>query len=249
MDYHREIIDAIEMHDLQGIRKCFENGVSPNDLFKGEPLIYELTSEYGRSPLFKDCVKLFIEFGLEFKDKALLAVLADDAGTLANELKTDPSITQKHYSLKAAYTPMYEVSLLHICAEFNHVSCAQLLLDKGVDINVKAGLDGDGFGGHTPIFHTVNQNGNQSADMLELCLSNKADLHHTVAGLIWGNGYSWKTLIPAVNPISYAIMGLLPQMHRNEIVISKTVTRLLREAYNINYLPTNVPCAYLKKNE
>ncbi|TMI77996.1 MAG: ankyrin repeat domain-containing protein, partial [Bacteroidetes bacterium] len=72
------------------------------------------------------------------------------------------------------------------------------------------------------------------------------DLKITVAGLIWGKGYEWETLIPAVNPISYAMMGLLPQMHRDEITISKTVSLLLKTAYGIDYVSQNVPCAYLK---
>ena len=142
--------------------------------------------------------------------------------------------------------PLYEASLLHICAEFNHVSCAKILVRYGADINAKAGIDKDGFGGQTPIFHTVNQNQNQSADMLNYLLSQSANLDITVKGLVWGKGYEWETLIPAVNPVSYAMMGLLPQMHRNEIVISKTVSLLLKAAYGIDYSFPNVPCAYLK---
>ena len=52
------------------------------------------------------------------------------------------------------------------------------------------------------------------------------------------------TLIPAVNPISYAMMGLLPQMNRNEIV--KVVSLLLKVAYGIDYMPINIPNKYLK---
>ena len=109
-----------------------------------------------------------------------------------------------------------------------------------------AGVDENGFGGHTAIFHTVNQNSNQSADMLNFLLSKSADLKLTVAGLIWGKSYDWETLIPSVNPISYAMMGLLPQMHRNEATISKVVTTLLKHAYGIDYTSGNVPCKYLK---
>ncbi len=37
-------------------RLCgFSNGVDPNDYFRNEPHIYELISEYTRSPRFKDC--------------------------------------------------------------------------------------------------------------------------------------------------------------------------------------------------
>ena len=136
--------------------------------------------------------------------------------------------------------------MLHICAEFNHVSCAEVLVKFGADINAKAGVDEYGFGGQTPIFHTVNQNSNQSADMLNFLLARSPDLAITVPGLIWGKDYEWETLIPAVNPISYAMMGLLPQMHRNEKATSKTVSVLLKAAYGIDYDEKNIPNAYLR---
>jgi hypothetical protein len=247
MDHLQKIIEDIELHSVEGIKECFANGVNPNDHYKGEPLIYELTSEYARGPKFKECVRAFVDHGLVFEDKMLLSVLLDDASALDLRLIKKPEAVQEKYSLRCAYTPIYEASLLHICAEFNHVSCAEILVKHGADINAKAGIDKHGFGGQTPIFHTVNQNLDQSREMLNYLLSKSADLHITVAGLIWGKGYVWQTLIPSVNPISYAMMGLLPQMHRNETVISNTVSHLLKAAYEIEYLPQNVPCAYLRK--
>jgi hypothetical protein len=177
----------------------------------------------------------------------LLSVLLNDHVSLLRQVKNNPAIIHNRYSLRCAYTPLQEVSLLHICAEFNHVQCARVLVDAGADVNVRAGVDGNGFGGQSPIFHTVNQNSNNSADVMDLLLLESADLRITVPGLIWGKGYEWETLIPAVNPISYAMMGLLPQMHRNEVVISQTVMKLLKSAYGIDYAPQNVPCAYLRK--
>ena len=137
------------------------------------------------------------------------------------------------------------MTLLHICAEFNHVSCSEILVKHGADVEARGGLDENGFGEHTPVFHTVNQNTNQSIDMLNYLLSQSVDFKTTAAGLIWGKGYEWETLIPAVNPISYAMMGLLPQMHRDEISISKTVSLLLKAAYRVEYASQNVRCAYL----
>ncbi|WOK09247.1 hypothetical protein RT717_11420 [Imperialibacter roseus] len=242
----KDIITQIELHLIEGIKKCFQEGASPNDLFRDEPLIYELTSEYTRSPRFKACVQAFVDAGLVFEDKALLAVLLDDAETLASEVATQPALISKKYSLRCAYTPLFEATLLHVCAEFNHVACAGVLVENGADVNAKAGVDKHGFGGQTPIFHTVNQNNNQSAEMLDFCLENGADLHITLQGIIWGKGYPWETLIPSVNPISYAMMGLLPQMHRDETTTSATVTWLLQRAYGIDYKPENVPNAYLR---
>jgi len=246
MDYLQQLIGDIELHSVAGIKECFAHGISPNDYFRGEPLIYELTSEYTRSKRFKDCVKVFIDQGLDFEDKILLAVLSDDAPLLDHYLSNHREAASKKYTLRCAYTPLYEVTLLHICAEFNHVSCAEVLVKYGADINAKAGIDKDGFGGQTPIFHTVSQNGHQSAGMLQYLLSQSADLKITITGFIWGKGYEWETFIPAVNPVSYAMMGLLPQMHRDELTISNVVTILLKHAYGIDYTAANVPNAYLK---
>lgn len=247
MDYFHKLVEEIELHSVEGIRECFSNGVSPNDFFRNQPLIYELTSEYTRSPRFKDCVRAFVDFELDFKDKILLSVLLDDAQSLDAHLKDNPEAVRKEYTLRCAYTPLYKVNLLHICAEFNHVRSAEVLVKHGADVNTKAGVDENGFGGQTPIFHTVNQNSNRSVDMLNYFLSKSTDLKITVTGLIWGKGYDWETLIPAVNPISYAMMGLLPQMHRDEITISKIVSSLLKAAYGIDYTSQNVPCRYLKE--
>lgn len=246
MDYLSKLVGEIEVHCVEGIRECFSNGVNPNDYYNNEPLIYELTSEYLRSSRFKNCVNAFIDFGLVFDDKVLLSVLLDDTQSLENSLKTNPEIIDKRYSLRCAFTPLDEATLLHICAEFNHVACAKILVEHGADINAKAGLDENGFGGQTPIFHTVNQILNQSFDMLNFLLEKSADLQYTVPGLIWGKGYEWETLIPSVNPTCYAMMGLLPQMHRKEIEISKIVSLLLKEAYGIDYISSNVPNKYLQ---
>ncbi len=247
MDYLNELVYQIELHDVEGIRDSFGHGVNPNDLFKGEPLIYELTSEYTRTPRFKDCVKLFVDFGLEMKNQALLRVLLDDAPALETLLKQRPEEVHQSISLRCAYTPLYNASLLHVCAEFNHVACAQVLLNYGAEVNVPAGKDEFGFGGQTPIFHTVNQNLDNSKEMMQFLLENNADLHVTVPGITWGKGYEWETLVPAVNPVSYAMMGMLPQMHRDERLVSNTVLCLLKKAYNITYGAVNVPCAYLSK--
>ena len=245
MDYLEKIIGDIEVHSVEGIKECFANGVSPNDFYKEEPLIYELTSEYTRTPAFKECVRAFVDHGLEFEDRVLLSVLLDDAASLTAQLEKNPQAAQKNYSLRCAYTPLEGVKLMHICAEFNHVASAEVLYNYGADINARAVTDTNGFGGQTPVFHTVNQNSDNSADMLDFLLSNSADLSVSLRGLIWGKGYPWETFIPAVNPISYAMMGLLPQMHRRQHTIAKTVSRLIKVAYGIDYVLPNIPNKYL----
>src|SRR3989337_1190320 len=100
MDYLQKLIGEIELHSVEGIKECFENGVSPNDYFRNDPLLFELTSEYTRTPRFKDCVKCFVDYGLIFNDKILLAVLLDDAQSLNSQLKDNPKALEKEYTLR-----------------------------------------------------------------------------------------------------------------------------------------------------
>jgi len=157
MDYLQKVVTDIELHSVEGIQECFENGVNPNDYFKGKPLIYELITEYQRGLKFKECVKVFVGYGLKFEDKILLAVLMDDAVFLDAALTKNPGALKKRYTFDCAFTPLLDASLLHICSEYNHLACAAILLRHGADVNDRAGPDEYGFGGQTPIFHTVNQ--------------------------------------------------------------------------------------------
>ncbi|WP_158858882.1 ankyrin repeat domain-containing protein [Lunatibacter salilacus] len=247
MDYLKKIINDFEIHSAAGIKECFENGVDPNLEYKGRLLIYELITMYLRGPGFKDCVRIFVDYGLEFEDKVFLAVLLDDAASLDRLLAGNSERVFKKYTLDCAFTPLFEVSLLHICAEYGHLNCAKMLLQHGEDINIKAGIDPNGFGGQTPIFHTVNQHANVCIDVMKYFVHQHADLSLTVPGLIWGKGSDWETFIPAVNPISYAMMGLLPQIQRREEDIYEIVGKLMRAAYNIDYNPGNIPNRYLRK--
>lgn len=236
---------AAELHDIAGIRAILAFGkVDQNPA--GKPLIWVLLSEYTRSPRFKDCVRIFLENGHGLNDPILEAVLLNDPDFLKQTIQKNPQGIHQKYTLPCAYTPFFEASLLHICAEFNHLACAEVLVGCGLNINSKAGVDEFGFGAQTPVFHTVNQNSHQSKEILDFCLENGADLDHTVRGLIWGKGYPWETLIPAVNPISYAMMGLLPQMHRREETIAEVVSKLLKHRFGIDYKSPNIPNKYLK---
>ena len=245
MDYLKKIITAFELHSVEEIRECFENGISPNQVIHGKPLIYDLINMYTRGPSFKKCIKMLVDYGLEFDDKVLLSVLLDNSAQLDAQLASNKDVLLKKYSFDCTFTPLYEVSLLHICAEYNHLACAEILVKNGADINSKAGLDDNGFGGHTPIFHTVNQDANKCIDVLNFLISQKADLTLTVKGLIWGKGYEWETFIPSVNPLSYAMMGLLRQFQRTEKQIYEVVSLLLKANYGIEYYPSNIPNKYL----
>jgi ankyrin repeat protein len=244
-DYNQMLYD-IEVHSVDGIRRYFDEGGDPNEVHNGVPLFTTMVEMYLRSPRFNACVQVFIDKGLVFEDQALLAVFIDDADKLEELIEADQTIIHKTYDLfNNTFTPLTGGTLLHFCAEYNSVDCAEILLQYGADVNARAGLDEHGFGGHTPIFHTVNQVLNNSKEMMHLLLEHAADLYITVKGLIWGKGYEWETFIPCVNPISYAMMGLLPQMHRKQNTVAETVSLLMKHAYGMDYILPNIPNAYL----
>lgn len=245
MDYLQKIQTYFELHSVEGIKECFANGVDPNEVVNGHSLIYDMINMYTRGPRFKECIQVFVDHGLYFEDKVLLSVLLDNDKLLDKQLCADKNAIEKTYSFNCTFTPLIEASLLHICAEYNHLGCAKVLVKHGANINAKAGVDQYGFGGQTPIFHTVNQDANKSLDVLKFLLVQQADLDITVKGLIWGKGYEWETFIPSVNPISYSMMGLLRQFQRNEKQIFEIVSLLMKAKYNIDYFPVNVPNKYL----
>jgi ankyrin repeat protein len=245
MDYLNKLIREIEVHSAAGIKECFENGISPNDHFNGKPLIDELITEYARGTEFRKCFKVFVDYGLKFDDNVLLSVFLNDGVSLDALITDNKQAVNNPYTFNCAFTPLYQASLLHICAEYNHLECAKVLVKHGADVNFKAGVDDHGFGGQTPIFHTVNQNSNKCMDMMKYLIDESADLAVTVRGLVWGKGYEWETFIPAVNPISYAMMGLLPQFQRTEKNIYEVVSILMKAKDGTDYFPRNVPNKYL----
>ena len=100
MDFLEKILIDFETHSVNGIKECFENGVNPNEILNGKPLLNWLIEMYTRGPLFKNCIKVFVDYGLEYGDKVLLAVLLDDATKLDNLVKGNPLSLQKKYSLR-----------------------------------------------------------------------------------------------------------------------------------------------------
>jgi Ankyrin repeats (3 copies) len=246
MNTVNQILIDFELHSAVGIRQKLSNGIDPNGMVNGKPLFFELVNMYFRSPKFKECVRAFVDHGLIMEDKALLAILLNDATELKRLISSNPAIIHKTYTLQSTFTPLRDASLLHICVEYNHLDCAKVLVEMGVDVNLKAGVDKNGFGGHSPVFHAVNQHDNHNLDCLKFLLEKKTDISITVKGLIWGEGYEWETFIPSVNPISYAMMGLLRQFQRKEEKIYEVVSLLMKAEYGLDYLPPNIPNKYLQ---
>lgn len=146
----------------------------------------------------------------------------------------------------SAFTPLVGSSLLHVAAEYGNVDVARVLIEMGADVNATASIDEYGLNGHTPLFHTVNSNGNHSAPIMKMLLQAGARTDVVLRGITWGRGFEWETTVFDVTPISYAQFGLLPQVHRREVDIYDNI-KLLIEASGRKVPPLeNVPNRYLK---
>jgi ankyrin repeat protein len=187
-----------------------------------------------------------LEHGAVLDDPRVASVLLDDADGLAAELRADPSLIEYRTSMVSAFTPLVGASLLHVACEFGNAKAARALLAMGAEVDARAACDEYGFNGHTPLFHTVNSNDNRSAPLLNLLLDAGASPEIRLQGITWGKGFEWGTTCFDVTPVSYAQLGLLPQMHRRERDVYANVKRLLEASGRTVPPLDNVPNRYLK---
>lgn len=243
-----ELFWGFEVHSPEKIRRCSDHGMRLDEEIDGRMPIDILITMYTRSDRFGDCLQLLLDAGAQLEDQALLAVLMDDAVGLKVLMDAEDDRIHATHTIPCAFAPLEEASLLHVAAEYGRTACTEVLLTHGFDTEAKTALDKNGFGGHTPIFHTVNTHANYCRPVLELLLSHGASVDVHVKGLVWGKGMEWETLIPEVNPISYAMMGNLPQFHRDERQIAENVRMLLGHKYGEDFEVPNIPNAYLARS-
>ena len=241
-----ELLAAFENHRADEIRALLGAGVDPRKRIKGKLPIDCLIEMYLRSPAFDECLRVMLRAGATISNPALQAVLLDDARSLRALLIADPAIAGRKLSMPSTFTSLRGASLLHVCAEYNRVKCARVLLKAGADMNRRAAVDREGLGGHTPLFHTVNSHRNFARPMMELLADAGADLTVHLKGLVWGDGFEWETVLYDVTPISYTQFGLLRQFQRNDADIYSNIAYLSTRRDGVAPVVRNVPNRYLQ---
>lgn len=239
-----DLLGAFEVHAPDDIEHVLDAGASAIDPIEGQAPIDALIQGYLRSDRFARCLRVMLGAGATL-DSLMTALLLDDETLLTEILSRDAHLKEKRVSFAAAFTSCNEVSPLHVCAEFNSVRCARVLLARGADVNAAAGIDEDGFGGQTPIFHAVNSIRNYCRPMLELLADAGADLEVRVDGLVWGVDAPWETHVVDVTPLSYAQCGLYAQFHRRESDVYENLSLLYRKRHSRELPLRNVPNKYL----
>lgn len=242
-----ELLVAFELHSVERIRAALDAGLDARAPIRGKLPVDWLTEMYTRSERFPGCLRLLLERGAELRDPAVAPVLLDDAGMLEAAVGKNPSLPGHRTDLASSFTPLAGASLLHVAAEYGNANAARVLIEAGADVNATAAVDGDGLNGHTPLFHTVNSPVNHCAPVMRMLVRAGARCDIRLAGITWGRGFEWETVCFDVTPVSYAQLGLLPQVHRREEDVYANVKVLLEGAGRGVPPLRNVPNKYLRR--
>ncbi len=241
-----ELMTAFEIHSVDRIRAVLDDGFDVCSEINGKTPANTLIEMYLRSDRFPDCLRLLLERGAVLDEPKLAPVLLNDPDALEVAVRVDPGFLNHKTIMACAFTPLSGASLLHVAAEYGHLQVARKLLDLGAEVDAHAAIDAYGFGGHTPLFHTVNSNANRSEPVMRLLLEAGARADLFLPGITWGKGFEWETQCFDVTPVSYAQLGLLRQFQRSEEDTYANIrTLLLALGREIPRL-SNIPNRYLR---
>jgi hypothetical protein len=124
-----------------------------------------------RNPSAKhQILEMYVQNGFDLPDTPTMALHRGRIDLLAEHLRRDPALLQRRFTHEEIYppelgchdevlatqgTPLAGTTLLHMCVDYDELEIAQWLLEQGMDVNAKATVDADGFGGHTALFASV----------------------------------------------------------------------------------------------
>ena len=124
-----------------------------------------------RDPAAKHAIlEMYVAHGLSLPDTPTMALHRGRIDLLEAHLRRDPALPRRTFSHEEIYppeigchdevqattgTPLGGTTLLHMCVDYDEYEIAQWLIARGADVNTRAELDRDGFGGHTALFGAV----------------------------------------------------------------------------------------------
>lgn len=155
----------------QALQWLLAHGADPHVAAEpyGSPLEM-LVGTYSRNAKGKNaCLEVLAEAGVALPDTPVMAFHRGRIDLLERHLSRDPSLLERRFQPNEIFpyelgfqrdeglhvTPIAGGTLLHLAVEYDDIDVARWLIERGADVNAKATIDADGFGGHTPLFHTV----------------------------------------------------------------------------------------------
>jgi len=120
-------------------------------------------------------LEMYADHGFPLPDTPMMAVHRGRIDLLEKHLGRDPDLLKRTFRFEEIYppelkcqpqpgpydeafprTPVANSTLLHVCVEFEEIEIARwLVAERGMDVDVRAAVDENGFGGHTALFNAV----------------------------------------------------------------------------------------------
>ncbi|HEY2470218.1 MAG TPA: ankyrin repeat domain-containing protein [Terracidiphilus sp.] len=124
-----------------------------------------------RNPTAKHRIlELYAEHGFNYPDTPMMALHRGRIDLLERHLRRDPGLMRRTFAFEEIFppelgchdevlathgTPLGGTTLLHVCADYDEIEIARWLFERGFNVDERAQVDRDGFGGHTALFGTV----------------------------------------------------------------------------------------------
>lgn len=211
----------------------------------------------GRNPEAKHAIlEMYASHGVELPDTPTMALHRGRIDLLEDHLARDPNLLNRTFSHREVYpaevgcrdpldatvgTPLGGTTLLHMCVDYDELEIARWLIDKGMNVNARAAVGPNGFGGYTALFSTVvsqpnfwmnyNKRGPFVAPFTELLLDRGADPN--IRASIWkrlhpGHGDTTRHEYRNVTALSWGRRFHAP------IFVSQPAMRLIEEAGGVD---------------
>jgi ankyrin repeat protein len=113
-------------------------------------------------------LEMYVQHGTVLPDTPMMALHRGRIDLLEKHLEKDAGLLARHFSFVEIFPPeigcidselpetrLALTTLLHVAIAFAELDVARWLLDNGMDVDTPAGIDANGFGGHTALFHAV----------------------------------------------------------------------------------------------
>jgi hypothetical protein len=167
------VMGPCETLSASGLELLFELGAELCDE-QGDPLapVGLLLETYCRNPEGKhECLELVVRRGVELPDTSSIAFHRGRIDLLEEHLRRDPHLLSRTFAHEEIYppelgchvdptqalggTPLTGGTLLHMAIDYDEVEIARWLIARGANVDARAAIDQEGFGGHTPLFAAV----------------------------------------------------------------------------------------------
>jgi ankyrin repeat protein len=134
---------------------------------------------YPRMPeRLTQCIEILLKAGAHtrYDLPGVLPILRNRTAELAALLDADPSLLTRRYpeldcgASGGRLLLLRGATLLHVAAEYGFFDAAQLLLDRGADVNAR------GDYGQTPVFHALTHWNGANPEVAQLLIDRGADL-------------------------------------------------------------------------